>query len=61
MGNSLFANQGLDGFENVSQRSGATMGRWSWSSIFIDVNNDSWQDIFVANGYITSGTDKSDL
>ena len=29
------------------------MGRWAWSSGFIDVNNDGWEDIAVANGYLT--------
>jgi hypothetical protein len=29
------------------------MGRWAWSSRFVDINNDSWEDLIVANGYIT--------
>ena len=30
------------------------MGRWSWGSIFSDINNDGWEDLLVANGYFTS-------
>mgnify|MGYP001576834448 FL=1 len=52
-GNSLFAADGEGGFRDVSEPMGATMGRWAWSSGFIDVNNDGWEDIAVANGYLT--------
>jgi hypothetical protein len=36
------------------------MGRWAWGSKFIDINNDGWEDIFVANGFIT-GPETRDL
>ena len=52
-GNSLFAADGKGGFCDVSEPMGAMMGRWAWSSGFIDVNNDGWEDIAVANGYLT--------
>ena len=52
-GNSLFAADGEGGFRDVSESSGAAMGRWAWSSGFIDVNNDGWEDIAVANGNLT--------
>ena len=61
MGNSLFANDVEQGFRDVSQVSAVTMGRWSWSSKFADLNNDGWEDIVVANGYITSREDTGDL
>jgi hypothetical protein len=38
----------------------AAMGRWAWSSVFADLDNDGWEDLFVANGYITS-TEPEDL
>ena len=52
-GNTLFANQG-GGFEDVGARAGVQMGRWAWSSLFADLNNDCLQDLVVANGYLTT-------
>ncbi len=55
-GNSLFAAK--DGaFEDVSLRSGITNGGWAWSSVLADLNNDGWQDLVVANGYLTNTRD----
>ena len=45
---------------DVGPAAGVTMGRWSWGSNFIDINNDGWQDLIVGNGYI-SGADPNDL
>ena len=36
------------------------MGRWAWGAKFIDLNNDSREDIYVANGFITT-EDTDDL
>jgi len=52
-GNSLFASDGNGGFRDVSESTQTSMGRWAWSSGFIDVNNDGWEDVAVANGYLT--------
>ena len=59
-GNSLFKNSGDGVFEDVSEDANVMMGRWSWGSKFVDINNDSWEDLVVTNGYIT-GHDKQDL
>ena len=37
-----------------------SMGRWAWSSVFADIDNDGWEDLVVANGYIT-GQREDDL
>lgn len=58
-GNSLFVATD-SGFRDVSEFSGTEMGRWAWSSVFTDVDNDGWEDLLVANGYITT-EDSSDL
>ncbi len=47
-------------FADVSEPLGVTMGRWAWSSMFADLNNDGWDDLLVANGYITT-PDTGDL
>ena len=52
-GNSLYENLGDGTFRDVSVEAGVTMGRWSWGSVFADVNNDSWEDLLVGNGYLT--------
>ena len=47
-------------FSDQSEVLGVTMGRWAWSSMFADLNNDGWEDLLVANGYITT-SDTGDL
>ena len=47
-------------FRDASEELGVTMGRWAWSSMFADINNDGWEDLLVANGYITT-PDTGDL
>jgi hypothetical protein len=36
------------------------MGRWSWGAVPADINHDGWEDLLVANGYVT-GRDPGDL
>ncbi len=60
-GNSLFANQGDGTFLDVSEEAGVTLGRWAWSSNFMDFNNDGWEDLLVANGMVTGTPDTGDL
>lgn len=52
-GNSLFAGASAGGFHDRSVQAHVTMGRWSWSSVFADLNNDGWEDLVVANGNLT--------
>jgi hypothetical protein len=60
-GNSLFRSRGGgQGFDDVSEAAGVTLGRWAWASKFIDWNHDGWLDIAVANGFITQA-DSGDL
>jgi hypothetical protein len=60
-GNSLYENAGDGTFRDVSVESGVTMGRWAWSSNFVDINNDGWEDLVVANGMVTGPDDPGDL
>jgi hypothetical protein len=59
-GNTLLKNLGDGSFRDVSGDAGVEMGRWAWSSVFLDFNNDGWEDLLVANGYLT-GEDPADL
>ncbi len=52
-GNSLFHNEGGRRFTDASEPAGVSLGRWAWGSTFLDLNNDGWQDLYVANGYFT--------
>ena len=37
-------------FSNVSRIGGVATTDWSWGALFVDLDNDGWKDIFVANG-----------
>ena len=60
MGNSLFRNRGTGAFDDASSHSGASMGRWSWSSDTWDFDHDGFPDLYIANGMI-SGNSPQDL
>ncbi len=57
-GNTLFEGFSQGGQNRLSvtlaKSAQVTMGRWAWGSKFYDLNNDGWEDIYVANGFITT-------
>lgn len=62
--NTLQINQGpLPGddkgvrFSETGIFSGIHATDWSWSALFMDMDNDSWQDIFIANGILGRSND----
>jgi hypothetical protein len=59
-GNALFLSQQGKGFERADQSKRVHLGRWAWSSVMADLNNDGWQDLLVANGFVTQ-TREDDL
>ena len=59
-GNTLFQGTKEGEFQDVSIEKEVTMGRWAWGSRFVDLNNDGWEDLIVANGFITTD-DTGDL
>ena len=59
-GNTLLKSLGDGSFADVSVASAVTLGRWAWGSKFVDLNNDGWEDLVVANGYLTT-SDTGDL
>lgn len=58
-GNSLFLGK-KDGFSDATLASHTAMARWCWGSRWTDFNNDGWQDLLCANGFITA-EDPGDL
>ena len=58
-GNTLFQNAGGEKFNDVGAQSAVEMGRWAWGSVFADFNNDGWEDIIVANGYISAESENT--
>jgi ASPIC and UnbV/FG-GAP-like repeat len=51
-GNHLLHNRGNGTFEDVSWQAGANPLGWFWGSVFADFDNDGWQDIYSADGWV---------
>jgi enediyne biosynthesis protein E4 len=50
MFNALQVNNGNGSFSEIAQLAGVANTDWSWSSLFIDADNDGNKDLFVTNG-----------
>jgi enediyne biosynthesis protein E4 len=50
--NTLFLNRGDGTFAEAAQAAGVQASGWSWSTMFIDVDLDGWQDLLVATGHL---------
>ncbi len=59
-GNSLLRNAGEGRFDDITDPMSEGFGGWAWGAKFADFNNDGWEDLYVANGYV-SQPDKDDL
>ncbi len=51
MRNVLHLNRGNGTFADVAQIAGVSETDWSWASLFEDLDNDGYKDLFIANGY----------
>ena len=51
-GNHLLKNRGDGTFEDVSVSAGANPHGWFWGASLADFDNDGWQDIYAANGWV---------
>lgn len=61
LGNSLFQNRGNGTFDYVSYEAGVLRAQWAWANMFVDLNNDGWEDLLVANGFLTGTSTEKDL
>ncbi len=50
--NTLFLNRGDGSFAEVAAYAGVQASGWSWSTMFLDVDLDGWQDILISNGHV---------
>ncbi|MBI3133330.1 MAG: VCBS repeat-containing protein [Bacteroidetes bacterium] len=51
MHNMLHLNTGKGVFQEIAQFSGIAKTDWSWAPLFMDIDMDGWQDLFITNGY----------
>ena len=49
--NCLYISRGDGTFAEAAYFSGVAASEWSWSSVFLDVDLDGWEDILVTNGF----------
>ncbi|MBK6953410.1 MAG: VCBS repeat-containing protein [Crocinitomicaceae bacterium] len=51
MHNMLHLNTGKGVYQEIAQFSGIAKTDWSWAPLFMDIDMDGWQDLFITNGY----------
>jgi enediyne biosynthesis protein E4 len=49
--NALLRNRGDGTFEEISDAAGVSASGWSWSSMFLDVDLDGYEDLLIGNGH----------
>jgi hypothetical protein len=53
-GNSLLLNDGRGSFTDASDAAGISVGLWGWGSLFFELDNDGYADIYAPNGFLTN-------
>ena len=52
-GNSLFQGNSKGTFRDVSTSLGPFGAGWAWGGVFVDFDNDGWEDLYSPNGFIS--------
>lgn len=52
MFNALQLNNGDNSFSEIAQLSGVSNTDWSWTPLFMDIDNDGYKDLMVTNGLV---------
>ena len=52
-GNTLFEGVDGGGFRDVSGKFGPFVAGWAWGGVFVDFDNDGWEDLYSPNGFIS--------
>jgi hypothetical protein len=55
--NVLQHNNGNSSFSDIALMANVASTDWSWSGLMVDLDNDSWKDLLVTNGYQREVTD----
>ena len=49
--NMLFTSDSDHNYEEIAYFSNVDASNWSWCPIFVDINLDGYQDLFITNGF----------
>ncbi len=56
-GNTLLRNNGDGTFQDTTEIANANPPGWFWGASFADFDNDGWQDLYAANGWVYNDKD----
>ena len=57
-GNTLFRKDGGSVFKDVTGQVGPFPGGWAFGGVFVDIDNDGWEDLYAPNGFVSGETMK---
>ncbi|MCI0745248.1 MAG: VCBS repeat-containing protein [Verrucomicrobia subdivision 3 bacterium] len=59
--NTLYLNRGDNTYAEIAQFSGVAASEWTWSTIFLDVDLDGYEDLLITNGNLHDVLDADTL
>lgn len=57
MRNTMFVNRGDNTYAEIGQYSGVQASEWSWSTVFMDIDLDGFEDLFISTGHLADVQD----